>query len=109
MTSTRIAQPSTPLTADDVERATAAVDRISEAFSSRVVGQERIRTALLVTNRPATLALADSIVVLQDGRVIDRGTAAELRERCPLFRDLTELGAEYAPSLALAAREEEGL
>ncbi|PWN02209.1 AAA family ATPase [Nocardioides silvaticus] len=49
MTSTRIAQPSTPLTADDVERATAAIDRISDAFSSRVVGQERVRTALLVT------------------------------------------------------------
>ncbi len=49
MTSTRIAQPSTPLTAADVDRATGAIDRISEAFSSRVVGQERIRTALMVT------------------------------------------------------------
>ncbi len=49
MTSTRIAQPSTPLTATDVERATGAIDRISDAFSSRVVGQEQVRTALLVT------------------------------------------------------------
>jgi len=49
MTSTRIAQPSTPLTAADVDRATGAIDRISDAFSSRVVGQERIRTALMVT------------------------------------------------------------
>ncbi|KAA1419071.1 MoxR family ATPase [Nocardioides humilatus] len=43
------AEPSTPLTATDVARATEAVDRISAAFSSRVVGQEKVRTALLVT------------------------------------------------------------
>ncbi|WP_183092246.1 AAA family ATPase [Nocardioides stalactiti] len=49
MNHTRTAQPSAPLTADDVARATDAVDRISAAWSSRVVGQERIRTALLVT------------------------------------------------------------
>ncbi|KAA1425949.1 AAA family ATPase [Nocardioides antri] len=48
MTTTRTV-PSAPLSADDVARATDAVDRISAAFSSRVVGQERIRTALLVT------------------------------------------------------------
>ena len=49
MTSTRIAQASTPLTAADVDRATGAIDRISEAFSSRIVGQEQVRAALLVT------------------------------------------------------------
>lgn len=49
MTSTRIAQPSTPLTAADVASASDAIDRISAAWSSRIVGQERIRTALLVT------------------------------------------------------------
>ena len=49
MTTTRLSQPSTPLTAADVADATDAIDRISAAWSSRVVGQERIRTALLVT------------------------------------------------------------
>ncbi|KRB76849.1 AAA family ATPase [Nocardioides sp. Root190] len=38
-----------PLTADELERATDSISRISEAFSSRVVGQHRVRTALLVT------------------------------------------------------------
>lgn len=101
-----LAQPRV-LVLDD---ATAAVDAATElrlvSALHEAIGE---RTALLVTNRPATLALADSIVVLQDGRILDRGTAVELRERCPLFRDLTDLGAEYAPSLALAAREVEGL
>ncbi|WP_183099904.1 AAA family ATPase [Nocardioides pelophilus] len=49
MTTTRTVQPSTPLTAVEVAQASDAIDRISTAFSSRVVGQERTRTALLVT------------------------------------------------------------
>ena len=49
MTTTRTAQPTTPLTAADVASASDAIDRISAAWSSRVVGQERTRTALLVT------------------------------------------------------------
>ncbi len=93
-----------------LDDATAAVDaatelRLVEALREAVAG----RTALLIASRPATLALADEIVVMDGGRVIDRGQAPELRERCALFRDLTELGAAHAPSLALAAREEAGL
>ena len=38
-----------PLTADELARATEAIDRVAEAFSSRVVGQDRLRTALLVS------------------------------------------------------------
>lgn len=41
--------PGAPLTAAELEHATEAIGRVSEAFSSRVVGQHRVRTALLVT------------------------------------------------------------
>lgn len=41
--------PGQPLTADELARASETIGRISEAFSSRVVGQHRVRTALLVT------------------------------------------------------------
>ncbi|WP_436701530.1 AAA family ATPase [Nocardioides sp. BYT-33-1] len=43
------AGPGTPLSTDELARATEAIGRVSDAFSSRVVGQHRIRTALLVT------------------------------------------------------------
>jgi len=46
------------------------------------------RTTLLVAHRRSTLALADRIVVLDGGRVVDEGTQAELQARSPLFRSL---------------------
>lgn len=38
-----------PLTVEELAGATESIQRVSEAFSSRVVGQHRVRTALLVT------------------------------------------------------------
>lgn len=93
-----------------LDDATAAVDastelRLVDGLRAAIDG----RTALLVTNRPATLALANEVVVLDHGRIIDGGDPVAVRERCALFRELTELGAEVAPGLAAAAREREGL
>lgn len=48
-TTRRAADPNGPLTADELREATETLGKISEAFSSRVVGQHRVRTALLVT------------------------------------------------------------
>ncbi|MBM7519070.1 AAA family ATPase [Nocardioides nitrophenolicus] len=42
-------EPSTPLNVEELAQATEAISRVSDAFSSRVVGQHRVRTALLVT------------------------------------------------------------
>ncbi|GAA3668762.1 MoxR family ATPase [Nocardioides ginsengisoli] len=43
------ADPSSPLTEAELDRAREAIGKVSEAFSSRVVGQHKVRTALLVT------------------------------------------------------------
>lgn len=39
------------------------------------------RTALIVTQRPSLLTLADRIIVIADGRVVEEGTLEELLER----------------------------
>jgi len=46
------------------------------------------RTTILVAHRRSTLHLADRIVVLDAGRVVDSGTHGELMDRCPLYSDL---------------------
>ncbi|MFF1506122.1 ABC transporter ATP-binding protein [Streptomyces sp. NPDC058326] len=81
-----------------LDDATSAVDarvehEIHEALKSVMAG----RTTLLIAHRRSTLNLADRIAVLEDGRLADIGTHAELEERSPLYRrlltDPEELGA----------------
>ena len=45
-------------------------------------------TCFIITHRPATLELADKIIVLDDGRVVERGTHAELLEQEGLYYKL---------------------
>nr|WP_246076700.1 ABC transporter ATP-binding protein [Amycolatopsis cihanbeyliensis] len=72
-----------------LDDATSAVDTVTEAaIHDTLRAVTRTRTTLLIAHRRSTLALADRIAVLDAGRVVDVGTAAELEARCPLFRDL---------------------
>ncbi|MFT4187272.1 MAG: ABC transporter ATP-binding protein [Aeromicrobium sp.] len=47
-------------------------------------------TVLVVAYRKATIALADHVVHLAGGRVVDQGTHEELRERSQAYRDLVD-------------------
>jgi ABC-type multidrug transport system fused ATPase/permease subunit len=69
-----------------LDDATSAVDpeveaRILEALRGSGPGGEAGPTLLVVAYRKATIGLADEVVHLQDGRVADRGTHAELLAR----------------------------
>jgi ABC-type multidrug transport system fused ATPase/permease subunit len=45
-------------------------------------------TVLVVAYRKATIALADEVVYMEHGRVVDRGPHLELVQRCAGYRDL---------------------
>ncbi|MGJ0119080.1 ABC transporter ATP-binding protein [Williamsia sp. MIQD14] len=80
-----------------LDDATSAVDATTEAAildSLRATGD---RTLVLVAHRPSTLTVADRVVVLDEGRVIDAGTPTELDDRCPLFRALMSPAAPLDP------------
>jgi ABC-type multidrug transport system fused ATPase/permease subunit len=51
----------------------------------------RGRTAVIITHRLGALVLADRIVVMQDGRILDAGTHNELIARCELYRRLYQI------------------
>src|SRR6202042_4777 len=72
-----------------LDDATSAIDPRLEAEIHAVLREiMRGRTTLIIAHRRSTLNLADRIVVIDEGRVVDSGTHAELSERCPLYRML---------------------
>ena len=72
-----------------LDDATSAVDARIEADIFATLRQVmRGRTTLLIAHRRSTLELADRIVLMDGGKVVDAGTEAELTDRSPLFRAL---------------------
>jgi ATP-binding cassette subfamily B protein len=51
------------------------------------------RTTLVIAHRPATIALADRVAVLEGGRIVEEGTHSELLRRSPRYRRLLALEA----------------
>jgi ABC-type multidrug transport system fused ATPase/permease subunit len=50
------------------------------------------RTTFVIAHRLSTIALADEIVVLEDGRIAAHGTHSELLEESDLYREIVEKG-----------------
>src|SRR5437667_3574481 len=56
----------------------------------------RGRTTLVIAHRPATIALADRVAVLENGRIVEEGTHAKLVARSARYRELLALESEAA-------------
>jgi ATP-binding cassette subfamily B protein/subfamily B ATP-binding cassette protein MsbA len=75
-----------------LDEATSQIDVESERLIHQVLEEfTRGRTAFIITHRPSTLELADRILVMDAGRVVDVGTFRELAARCDMFRRLAHL------------------
>jgi ATP-binding cassette, subfamily B, bacterial len=70
---------------------TSSLDATTEANVLRALSTTDLApTIVLVASRPSTIAYADSVIVLDNGRVIAQGTHNELLERSTEYRDLVE-------------------
>lgn len=74
-----------------MDDATSALDpdveqRILRALAER----EGAPTTVVVAYRKATIALAEEVVLLEGGRVVERGTDAQLRARSAAYRNLVD-------------------
>ena len=45
-------------------------------------------TTFLISQRTASIRFADQILVLDEGRLVGRGTHDELLETCPVYREI---------------------
>jgi ATP-binding cassette subfamily B protein len=75
-----------------LDDATSAVDATKEHEIRAALGEVMAgRTTLVIAHRPATIALADRVAVLEGGRIVEEGTHEELIARSPRYRELLAL------------------
>jgi ABC-type multidrug transport system fused ATPase/permease subunit len=76
-----------------LDDATSSVDATTEAaIKSGLQEAMAGRTTFIIAHRLSTVSLADEIVVLDGGRIVDRGTHEELMEGCGFYREIAEHG-----------------
>ncbi|MGH9104469.1 MAG: ABC transporter ATP-binding protein [Acidimicrobiales bacterium] len=75
-----------------LDDATSAVDAPRELQVVRALAEERSdRTTIIISHRPATIAAADRVLLVDDGRVVARGAHDDLRVTCPRYREVLGL------------------
>jgi ATP-binding cassette subfamily B protein len=74
-----------------------AVDFKTEAALRRALKEKTAAsTLLMVTQRVSTIKNAEQIIVLDEGRIVGKGTHQELMDNCDIYREiaLSQLGSE---------------
>jgi ABC-type multidrug transport system fused ATPase/permease subunit len=76
-----------------LDDATSSVDARTEAAIKAGLREAMAgRTTFIVAHRLSTISLADEVVVLDRGRIVDRGTHEELLAGCGFYREIAEHG-----------------
>jgi len=88
-----------------LDEATAHLDSESEAaiqkaFEVALAG----RTSIVIAHRLSTILKADQILVVQEGRIIERGTHAELIEQQGLYSNLYQRQFAEVPQAVSLSR-----
>lgn len=86
-----------------LDEATNALDSIAENLIQEALDLfSRDRTVIVIAHRLSTIEHADQIVVLHQGRVVEQGTAAQLRQQNGLFSQMYRLQNRPVSDVALS-------
>jgi ATP-binding cassette subfamily B protein len=77
-----------------LDEPTSALDARAEAeVFERFMGLTRGKTSIIISHRFSTVRMANRILVLEDGRILESGTHEELMQHGKLYAELFELQA----------------
>lgn len=77
-----------------LDEATSSLDLATEAEITSVIrGLHGQKTILVIAHRLSTIRNCDTICFLSEGTVVAKGSFDQLRDSCPPFRSLVELGS----------------
>jgi ATP-binding cassette subfamily B protein len=89
-----------------LDDSTSAVDATTESKIQAAMAEiMKGRTSFVIAQRISTVLTADQILVLDEGRLVDQGTHAELLARCPIYQDIyaSQLGGGPVTQATLQA------
>jgi ABC-type multidrug transport system fused ATPase/permease subunit len=76
-----------------LDDATSSVDATTEAAIKAGLAEAMAgRTTFVIAHRLSTVSLADEVVAMDGGRIVDRGTHEELLAGCGFYREIAEHG-----------------
>jgi len=85
------------------DEATSALDsRTERALQQELLGLARNRTTLIIAHRLSTIVHADQILVMEHGRIVERGTHVKLVAALGVYAQMWELQRRQADDEAAA-------
>ncbi len=74
-----------------LDDASSALDYKTDRNMRHAIAKEANRTTIIIAQRISSIKNADLILVIDDGKIIGKGTHEELMSTLPLYRDIAEV------------------